>query len=130
VTIDGVWIGYINHLQVVTTNNYNTLADFHTIKSPHAKPSPASSVFTRRSLSTASNVEICHLYALKSSLHRLPYRIDLVAPIVFLITPRPGPSRKPRFQSLLLRVDSLLSNVQERLPRNGPRIFAYLAVVA
>jgi hypothetical protein len=29
VTIDGVWIGYIDHLQVVTTNNCYTIADFH-----------------------------------------------------------------------------------------------------
>jgi hypothetical protein len=33
VTIDGVWIGeqIIDHLRVVTTNNYNIIADFHTL---------------------------------------------------------------------------------------------------
>jgi hypothetical protein len=32
VTLDGVWIDdqIYYHLHVVTTNNYNTLADFHT----------------------------------------------------------------------------------------------------
>jgi hypothetical protein len=32
VTIDGVWLVniFIDHLQVVTTNNYNTIADFNT----------------------------------------------------------------------------------------------------
>jgi hypothetical protein len=57
-------------------------------------------------------VEILQLHALKSSLsggslptasfpHRLPYRTDLVAPLVFLITPFHGPSRKHRFQQYL-----------------------------
>jgi hypothetical protein len=34
VTIDGVWIetGFIGHLQVVTTNNYNTIANLHTLQ--------------------------------------------------------------------------------------------------
>jgi hypothetical protein len=31
--IDGVWIiGYIEHLQNVTTNNYDSLAELHTPK--------------------------------------------------------------------------------------------------
>jgi hypothetical protein len=55
-------------------------------------------------------VEILQLHALKSSLHRLPYRTDLVAPIVFKITPQHGPSRNTPFPTvpLKLRVDSLL----------------------
>jgi hypothetical protein len=28
----GLDIGFIDHLQVVTTNNYNTIADFHTLQ--------------------------------------------------------------------------------------------------
>jgi hypothetical protein len=46
-------------------------------------------------------VEILQLYALKSSLHRLPYTTHLIVPILFLITPRHGPSRKLRFQQFL-----------------------------
>jgi hypothetical protein len=34
-----LYIGFIDHLQVVTTNNYNTIADFHalTISPAYAK---------------------------------------------------------------------------------------------
>jgi hypothetical protein len=39
-------------------------------------------------------VEILHLHAFKSCLHRLPYRTDLVAPVLFFITPRHGPRRQ------------------------------------
>jgi hypothetical protein len=28
----GLDIGFIDHLQVVTTNNYNTIANFHTLQ--------------------------------------------------------------------------------------------------
>jgi hypothetical protein len=44
-------------LQVVTTNNYNTIAYFHTLQITiaHAKSLLASSVFTRSFLATASN---------------------------------------------------------------------------
>jgi hypothetical protein len=60
----------------------------------HAKSSPAFSVFTRRFLVSDLTVEIFQLHSLKSSLHRLPYRTDLVAPVVFSITPRHRPRRK------------------------------------
>jgi hypothetical protein len=43
--------------------------------------------------------EILQLHALKFSHHR--FRTDLVAPIVFLITPLHGPIREPRFQQYL-----------------------------
>jgi hypothetical protein len=60
-------------------------------------------VFTIRSLATALTVEILQLHALRSSLHRLAYRIlyqlrtNLVGPFVFKITPRHGPHRKHRY---------------------------------
>jgi hypothetical protein len=47
--------GFIDHLQVVTRNDYNTIAVFHSLHSLHLKPSPACCVFTSRSLATASN---------------------------------------------------------------------------
>jgi hypothetical protein len=52
----GFWIiGFIDHLQVATTNNYNTIADFHTlqISTAHAKSSQACTVFIRRFLVTS-----------------------------------------------------------------------------
>jgi hypothetical protein len=49
-------------------------------------------------------------HALRSSLRRLLYRTDLVAPVVFLNTPRHGPRRNTQLPTVspLLRVDSLL----------------------
>jgi hypothetical protein len=48
-------MGFIGHLQVVTTNNYNTIADFYSsqITTAHAEFFPARSVFSRRCLVTA-----------------------------------------------------------------------------
>jgi hypothetical protein len=54
----GFWtIGFTDHLQIVTTNNYNTIAHFHTLQitTAHTKSFPACSVFTRQFLVTASN---------------------------------------------------------------------------
>jgi hypothetical protein len=49
--------GFVDHLRVVTTDNYNIIADFHTLQitTAHAKSYTAFSVFTRRFLVTASN---------------------------------------------------------------------------
>jgi hypothetical protein len=44
-------------------------------------------------LGTTSNY---NAFALKPSLHRLPYRTDLVAPIILLTTPRHSPRREHR----------------------------------
>jgi hypothetical protein len=43
---------FIDHLQVVTTSNYNTIADFHTT---NHSPLPSQSAFTSRYLITALN---------------------------------------------------------------------------
>jgi hypothetical protein len=55
-------------------------------------------------------VKIFQLQALTSSVHKLPYRIDLVNLVFFLIIPRHGPRRNTAFPTvpLLLRVYSLL----------------------
>jgi hypothetical protein len=107
-------IGFIDHLQVATTNNYNAISNLHTsqITRAHAMFSPACSIFTRRLLITASNNDYCSSSVTKSSLkggslqtasflHRLPQRTNSVAQIVFLITPLHGPSRKHRFKQYL-----------------------------
>jgi hypothetical protein len=44
-------------------------------------------------LVTASKSGDSSTCTLKSCLHSLPYRTDLVGPVLFLITPRHGPSR-------------------------------------
>jgi hypothetical protein len=55
-------------------------------------------------------VEILQLHTLKPSLHRLPYRTDLVVPAFFKITPQHGPHRNIPFPTVpvLLHIDSLL----------------------
>jgi hypothetical protein len=77
--VNGLWI----------TNNYSATANLHNsqITTAPAKSFPACCVFTSRSLANSE------LHALKSSIHRLPYRTDLLAPIVFKITPRHWPRR-------------------------------------
>jgi hypothetical protein len=63
-------------------------------------------VFTSRSLVTASNTGNSSASALKSTLnvgsrptHNLPYRTNLIAPVVLLITPRHGLRRQHRLFS-------------------------------
>jgi hypothetical protein len=67
-------IGFIDHL-------YTRLL----ISTIHkaTRPFPACSVFTRRSLVTASNSGDSSASALKSSLHRLPYRTDSESELLY-----------------------------------------------
>jgi hypothetical protein len=114
----GLDIEFIDHsyTRLGTTSNYSTTANLHNsqITTALAKHFPACCVFTSPSLITASNSEDSSASALKSCmnggslptafhllqltlfLHRLLYRTDLVAPIVFLTTPRHGPCRQHR----------------------------------
>jgi hypothetical protein len=107
-------IGFTDHLYtwLGPTSNYSATANLHNsqITTAPAKHFPFFCVFTSRSWQRLLTVEILHLHALKSSLHRLPYRTDLVAPVVLLITARHGPRRNIPFAAvpLFLRVDSLL----------------------
>jgi hypothetical protein len=104
-------IGFIDHLytRLGTTRNYSVTANLYNsqITTAPAKHFPACYVFTSRSLVTASNSGDSSVSALKSSLnggslptvpflHRIPYRTDLVIPVVFLITPRHGLCRQHR----------------------------------
>jgi hypothetical protein len=77
-------------------------------------------------------VKIPQLNSLQSCLHRLMYRTDSVAPIVFKVTSRHGPSRIPRFRQYLYCCASVRCSgyvFTEPLPRNGCDIFACLAAV-
>jgi hypothetical protein len=98
-------IGFIDQLytQLRTTSNYSAIANLNTLQITTApdKSFPACCVFTSRYLVTASNSGDSPASVLNSSFHRLLYRTDMVAPIVFLITPRHGPSRKRLFQPYL-----------------------------
>jgi hypothetical protein len=68
---------FIHHLYIRLgiTNNCSATANLH--NSPHQPLSLFQPpIFTSRSLATASNSGDSQLHALKSSLHRLPYRTD------------------------------------------------------
>jgi hypothetical protein len=132
----GLDIGCIHHLYTRpgTTSNHSATANLHNsqMTTAPAKPFTACCVFTKRSLATASNSGDSSASALKSSLHSLPYKIDLVDPFMFLLTPLHGPSRKHSFQEYLyccMRICWHDNVFTEPLPRNGPNIFAYLATI-
>jgi hypothetical protein len=109
VTVDQDWIFDLltTHTQLVIPFNYSPIADFYTLQ--------ITTAHARRFLLTASNNGYSSTSVLKSCLndgsfttacynsflHRLPYRTDSVSLIVFLITPRHGPSRKHLFQQYL-----------------------------
>jgi hypothetical protein len=68
-TESGLLIGFINHLQVVTTINYNTVTDLHNLHSLHANLlSLPSVVFTYLQYNTR-DIQVSLDYALPISLH-------------------------------------------------------------
>jgi hypothetical protein len=119
VTIDGGldWILYLlttlqHHSEVHVITAPSLISTIY--RSLQRTPFPACCVFTSRSLATTSNSGDSSASALKFSLNggslpslstvcylsltlfRLPYRTDLVAPVVFLLTPRHAPRRQHR----------------------------------
>jgi hypothetical protein len=86
------------YTQLGTTSNYSATANLHNsqITTAPVKPFPAYCVFTSCSLVTASNSGDYSDSVLKPSLLSLPYITDLDAPVLFLVTPRHGPSRQHR----------------------------------
>jgi hypothetical protein len=141
----GLVNGFIDRLytQLGTTSNYSAAADLHTLQvtTASAKSFPACYAFISRSLITASNNGDSSASALKSTLnagslptdcflHRLLYRSDLVAPVVFFITSEHGPRRQqlsfsyvyplqrervpPSSRHLFLRIKNLLPSNRRR----------------
>jgi hypothetical protein len=122
-------IGFIYHLQVVTTNRCNIISDFSYFTNHYTPSLLRPAVFSLDvSWQRLLTVDIPQLHTPKSSLHRLPYRTHSVAPFFFLITPPHGPNRKPRFQQYLYCCASIhwSENVfSEPLPKNGSSIFSW-----
>jgi hypothetical protein len=115
----GFWIGFIDHLEVVTTNNCNTMANLYRHYKIMLSLFPARGVFTSSCLVMASNNGYSSAFGLKSCLngglhptasflHRLPYRTDLIAPIVFLITFRQGLRRQNHSRMLTVSVGTCI----------------------
>jgi hypothetical protein len=71
----GFWIeiGFTDHLQVVTTSNYNTIANFHILQITTAHAKSYGSDVTSRFPVTGLNNGDSSTAPTKSSLHRLPY---------------------------------------------------------
>jgi hypothetical protein len=85
----GFWImGFIDHLEVVTINNYIIIIDLHTLKitTAGAKFLPACNIFTARFLVTASNDGYSSASVLNSSLSGSSL-LSSNCPIVTLHTP-------------------------------------------
>jgi hypothetical protein len=123
VTVDGVWVD-----EWILLTTYTHDSELQAIIAPplisttHKSSQHPLSLFQHAVSSPAVPwqrlliVEILQLRSLMFSLHILPYRTDLVAPVVFLIIPRPGPRRNTPFPTvpLLLRVDTLLRELVYR----------------
>jgi hypothetical protein len=73
-------IQFIDYLHVAAKNNYNSIADFHTlqISRAQAKSSPACGAFTRRFLVTASNNVYSSSSVLKSFSAAAPFQLLLL----------------------------------------------------
>jgi hypothetical protein len=69
----GLEIGFIDHLQVVTVNDNNTIANFHTLQTTIAHPQSFQTSFSSRFPVTDFNNGDSSTAPTKSSLHRLPY---------------------------------------------------------
>jgi hypothetical protein len=96
----GLHIAFIDHSKIQATTAPSLISTIH--KSPQHllsifQPAVSSPTVPCQWLLT---VEILPLHALKFSLHSLPHSTHSVAPVVFLITSRHGPRRKPPFPTV------------------------------
>jgi hypothetical protein len=66
-------IGLTDYIQIVTTSNYNTIANFHTLQitTAHTKPSAFTSHFPVADINNGNSLASA---LTKSSLHRLLYK--------------------------------------------------------
>jgi hypothetical protein len=146
------WITDHVYIPVRTTSKCSAMADLHLYKSPQHPLSlfPACCVFTSRSLATVS-VEILRLPALRNSCHSRPCRNvancqlkysaissqpplkssnelstlnwTRTAPIVFFITPRPGPHGKHHSSTVAFMFGNVFT---KPLVRNGSQFIRLL----
>jgi hypothetical protein len=129
---------FIDHLYTRLGNisTYSATADLHNtpITTAPAKPFPACCVFTNRSLTTASTIEILQLHALRlssqppmqnsreltycviSSQPPLQSSTELVAPVLFFVTPRRGPCRQHPFSNSSCTVEYVFVSAGVCLP--------------
>jgi hypothetical protein len=152
----GLVTGFIDHLytKLRTTSNYSSIANHHTLQSPQHRLSLFQPAMSSQAVPWQRLLTVGHssASALKSSpnacslpanyfLHRLPYRTDVFAPVISLITPRHGPRRQHRsftyanrfrgnvFTEPFLRICHLFLLIKNLLP-NGHRCVVCFAAVA
>jgi hypothetical protein len=122
---------FIGHLQVVTTNNYNTIAISTLHKSIHAKSFPACRVFTTHFLVTAPNngyspASVLNFHRELTANYQLT-RLSQFSPIKLLGADCIGTT----VHSRMLAVFCYHGNVFSKpLPRNWSGITAHLTIVA
>jgi hypothetical protein len=95
VTIDGfgLVIGYTEHLQIVTTSNYNAIDNLHNLQITIAHAKPSQSAFTSRFPVTDLNNGDFSASVLTSLLTGEYPTTELLLQ-TFLVTSRHGPLRK------------------------------------
>jgi hypothetical protein len=123
---------FIDHLQIVTASNYNTIANFHNFQITTARAKPSESASTSRFLVTYLNNGDSSASVLTSLLSGEYPTAELFLQTlrsVLVIISRHGPLRKHRvsllkFNCCLLRICCLAASVvslfvSRSLPNNG-----------
>jgi hypothetical protein len=84
-------IGFTDHFntQLVTTPNYSTITDFHTLhfNRAHAKSFPARSIFTSSFLVTASNNGSSSASGLKPLSMAAPFQLPILVKVKVILGP-------------------------------------------
>jgi hypothetical protein len=114
-------IEFTGHLQVVTTNNYKTIAisTLYKITLSIFQPAVSSLIVAWQRLLTMVTPLLPYSSPLWTA---APSQLPSLASVVFLITPLHGPSRKHRFQQYLyccILIRCLGTVFTKPLPRNG-----------
>jgi hypothetical protein len=93
----GLETGFIDHLQVITTNDYNNIANFHTLQITTAHAKSFQSAFTSRFPVTdlpLHQLSLLFTDSLITDYWQLSVDNWLTSKFVFVITSRHGPCRK------------------------------------